>query len=128
MFNKKKELEMTERTANQTVKHKFTPEEQNELQRTLARKIEEVSQTETDKKAAVSQFTARINQIRTEVNALAVSVNQGYTFLPMECRVIYYWKKGTKETIHPETGEILKEEKITESERQEMLPIAPGQK
>lgn len=106
-----------------TLKHKFTKEELEELQKRIAREYANLNLIESEKSGVMAQYGSKIKQLKALLVGLASSINQGYTHLPMKCTTQYSWKEGVKRTIHPETGEVVEESKIMESERQMSLKV-----
>lgn len=41
----------------------------------------------------------------------------------MPCKVVYDWDKGIKVIIHPQTGEVIEEQIITDEDRQGKMEL-----
>lgn len=106
-----------------TLKHTFTKLELEDLQKQIAREYANLNLVESEKASVVSSYGTKIKTLKSTLGGLAQSINQGYTHIPMKCVTIYNWKAGIKTLAHPETGEILEEEKIADTERQMKLPV-----
>lgn len=105
------------------VKHTFTKKEMEDMQKKLAVKTAELRRKEEEKKAITSQFGSAITQLETETLSLADSVNTGYEHRSTDCKISYNWKKGTKDIVHPDTGEVIETIVITDNEKQMKFPV-----
>jgi len=83
----------------------------------LARQLEEA---EAGKKAAASDFKARIDRLNAEISLLARKVRDGHEYRNVECCVTYDWKAGKKLLERTDTLEAFVEP-ITADERQQRL-------
>lgn len=116
-------LKFTEQSITMSARHKFSPAEMDRLQKKIAKDVQALRELEAEKTEAMADFNAQVKEKKGEVNVGAHLVNQGYEYRSMECKAIFSWGTGIKTVIHPETGEVILEEKITPQERQTLIDI-----
>jgi len=102
-------------------KHTYTTDELNTLQKALALAVQDLRHKEEDKKAIMSELTSDINKLHAETGSLSDRINSGYEYRSMKCVVKFDFPTGTKDIVHPETGEVISTEKITDEDRQQYL-------
>jgi len=115
-------------TTFETCKYQFTEAELRELADNLARKLEEKSRTEEEKKEVAAQFSAKIKTLANETNLLAVNVRNRWEYRSIECDVIYDYKKGEVKYVRLDSGEIHRTRVMTAAERQEALDLKDAKK
>lgn len=102
----------------------FTAEELKEISSQLAREAANMAEAEENKKAATAQFAEKIASAKARVASLARQVNQGYEMRNVECRVLLDKpKRGLVQVVRADTGEIVKERPMSDSEKQGSLPL-----
>lgn len=70
-------------------------------------------------KSATTQIKAEIAQLESEIKSLQVVVSSGKEFREIECKIDYDWDKRIKSVVRTDTGVIVEEDIIPESELQE---------
>ncbi|CAK0777588.1 hypothetical protein CCP3SC15_5880001 [Gammaproteobacteria bacterium] len=109
---------MEQKTMVMLLKHVFTPPEIKAMSERLAKQAAALRNKQLAKETVVAQLTNEIKSIDAEVESLADKINNGFEHRDMNCPLKFDWKKGFKDAIHPETGEVAKTLEITETERQ----------
>jgi len=106
------------------LKYTFTDEELLALSKTMAKKNQDLGEVEADKKRIVADFGAKVQTFESEIATLARKVYSGYEHRNVECEVTYHTPEiGMKTITRTDTGEIVREEAMSTSERQEILPF-----
>ena len=106
------------------LKYTFTDEELLALSKTMAKKNQDLGEVEADKKRIVADFAAKVQAFESEIATLARKVYSGYEHRNVECEVTYHTPEiGMKTITRTDTGEIVREEAMSTSERQEILPF-----
>ena len=106
------------------LKYTFTDEELLALSKTMAKKNQDLGEVEADKKRIVADFAAKVQAFESEIATLARKVYSGYEHRNVECEVTYHAPEiGMKTITRTDTGEIVREEAMSTSERQEILPF-----
>ena len=110
-------------TVSVYLRHDFSKEEMDTMQKRLAMQTQALRHKENAKKAIVTQFGSEIETIDTEIGSLADKINTGYEHRMMKATVKYDWAKNKKYIIHPETGNTSETLDITEEDRQQKLKL-----
>ena len=105
------------------LRHDFSKDEIDEMNKRLARQTQALRHKEGEKKAITAQFSSEIESIDAELGSLADKLNSGFEHRQMKCVVNFDWDKGKKHAIHPETGEIVQTQDISDEERQGKLSV-----
>jgi len=117
---------MLPNTINRFVKYEFSEEELVKIATEIARKISAQKQLELDKKAAASEFSARINQVTAELRELADNYELGYEYREAECRIYYDIDRGVKYYYHGDMVDPVGQDPLTKEEKrlakQQILP------
>ena len=109
---------MKDHTIKKWLRHDFTPPELAELNGELARKTEELRQTESEKKSVASHYTGAINGLKKDTEELATKINAGHEDRNVNVRVKYDTTNWVKTLIRVDTQEVILEEIIPEDMRQ----------
>lgn len=113
-----------EEKVNEYLKYTFTDEELLVLSKTMAKKNQDLGEVEADKKRIVADFTAKVQTFESEISTLARKVYSGYEHRQVECKVMYHTPDiGMKTIVRTDSGEVVREEAMSTSERQEILPF-----
>jgi hypothetical protein len=110
-------------TFKDNLKTKLSPEELSEYAKTLSEKYIEHGQIEADKKSIVSAYKARTDTIEGEMGLLSQKVSTQHEWRDVECHWGYNWNTDKKVLIRQDTGEIVRQEKITQADRQKLFPL-----
>ncbi len=106
------------------VKIDFTSDEKIELGLKVAEQVRKLKSIEAQKKSAMADFTAREKQANLEVDELARKLEDGFEMRRENCIVQYDDPTNMVHFIleHDESGNIIKQRKMTPSEMQRTLP------
>jgi plasmid maintenance system antidote protein VapI len=108
-----------ERRNYESVKYTFNGEEVRELGEALAREAQTVYDLREQKKAATSDFTAKIEAANKRVCDLFLRINNGYELREVEClHMMDLPRPGMKRIIRTDTNETIREEAMTMQEMQ----------
>ena len=108
------------------IKHTFSEDEKREISEAMALQVTEQKQLEGDKKAAVADFTGRIEGIRAQVQSAAVKVNNGYEYKNVKCEVERDYDRKVIRYIRTDNGELGKEKPMTSDDLQMKLETSDG--
>lgn len=118
---------MIEKRVVETVKYVLSAGELRQAGEELARATREAIACETDKKTAAAVYKARAEAAQASCAALSLKITQGYEMRDLEC-VVYYQqpRAGMKQIVRPDTGEVVREEPMTQTELQSEFVFDPG--
>lgn len=88
---------------------------------TLGRLHVKLAELEARKKDAAKQMGADIATVEATIRETAIVVNQGYEFREVECELRFDREARTAQTIRLDTGEIVRQRPMSESELQREL-------
>jgi hypothetical protein len=100
------------------VKYFFTEEERRDLATELAQKVSDQQIAEDEKKAIMSDLKSKIDSLAAQSNSLATRLNSGYEMRHIKCEVIKDFKNGRVQHMRTDTGEIVRDRKMTDEDRQ----------
>jgi uncharacterized phage infection (PIP) family protein YhgE len=86
-------------TERRSLRYDFSAPEIYELSLRLANKHKEVTRQEEEKKSVVSQYAAKINELKASINNLSNNVSEGYEFREVECTVEFNKPETGKKTL-----------------------------
>jgi hypothetical protein len=105
---------MTE-TIKRSLRYDFTAVEIHDLSLELAKKTKELSALTEEKKTVVSQYGARLNEVKATTNKLSNQVSDGWEFRDIECTVEYHKpQQGKKTIIRKDTDKVAMIETMSE--------------
>jgi len=87
------------KTEKRSLRYDFTQKEVHDHSISLAMKNKEVVAIEDEKKSVTSQYAARINEARAQINKLSSFVTDGFEYRDIECEVQYHKPQQGKKTI-----------------------------
>jgi hypothetical protein len=125
-----------------TEEQESAPSEQEQAQPTMMRVIETpmedeellavateltdlltiIEELEAEKKAKVASYNANIGEKQKSAHELSNKFKSGVNTDERECPVEYKWDAGIRLIKHPDSGEVLQEDPISEAERQRHMP------
>lgn len=108
--------------------HKFTEKEQVDISQELCREIQRHGELESQLKHVQSDFKSKMKGIQSHIDELSNKINSGYEFRPLEVKVEFFPKEGTKKYFHPKSGELIRSEAMTPSDFQLTLPVPEPKK
>jgi len=103
---------------NEFIKYIFTEEEKREIAGEMAQKIVNLQQAEDDLKAIKSDYKSQIDSIQAGINSAATKMTSGYEMRSMKCQVVPNYEKKIWEYIRVDTGELVKEKRMTSNDLQ----------
>lgn len=103
---------------NEFIKYIFTESELKEIASEMAQKIVNLQQTEDDLKAIKSDYKSQIDGIQAGINSAATKMTSGYEMRSIKCQVIPNYEKKIWEYIRVDTGELVKEKRMTSNDLQ----------
>ena len=99
-------------------KHYLSQEERNEMAMSLAEKHIDITNLQEEKKGVVSEYTAKIDVKKAEINLMSTHIKDGYITRSVHAQKKKNFFTKQWEWIDPNTGEILKKEAFTGSDFQ----------
>lgn len=118
---------MKDETVVEYLKYTFSDAEVLELSKTLAKHNQDLSEIEAQKKRITADFAAKIQAEQEQIGMMSRKVCSGYEFRNIDCKQQYHVPRpGLKTIVRLDTGELVKEMPMTESELQEVLPFMDG--
>lgn len=101
--------------------YKFTTEEVAQMNVNLRMHLDNIESLEDQKKSAVQDFTLRITNHKNDVKMLRNKLNAGEESRPLKALVEFDVPRSKKKFVHPQTGEVIREENMTPADWQ--LPM-----
>ena len=80
--------------------------------------LNQIDDLTAKKKRTNDAYRTSIKQIQNTNWTIREKIKDGKEQRKMPCKVIFDWDKGTKAIIHPQTGEVIEEQLITNEDRQ----------
>lgn len=115
-------------TFKENLKTRLTESELKEYAKSLSEKYLEHGQLEADKKGVVAEYKAKTDILEGQLSLLSQKVSTQHEWRDVECHWDYNWKTGRKRLIREDTGEIVREDKITQQDRQKLFPLETKKK
>ncbi len=110
-------------TFKENLKSKLSPKELADYATTLSEKYIENVQLEADKKGLVAEYKAKIDVMLGEMGLLSQKVSTQHEWRDVDCHWAHNWKTDKKELVREDTGEIVRECKISQADRQKLFPL-----
>ena len=123
MTTTKQDAPKVSATFKENLKTRLSPKEIADYAQTLSEKYIDNVQLEADKKGLVAEYKAKSDVILGEMGLLSQKVSTQHEWRDVECHWGYNWKTDKKVLIRQDTGEIVREEKITTNDRQKLFPL-----
>jgi len=82
-----------------SLRYDFTAVEIHDLSLQLATKTKELNALTEEKKTVVSQYSARLNEIKATTNKLSNQVSDGYEIREVDCAIEYHKPKQGMKTL-----------------------------
>jgi hypothetical protein len=106
------------------LKYEFSEEETRDNAKSLARTSQQLSELELKKKQMMADIKSEIDDANAYAARLARWVNDEYDFRNVECEVTFDTPSpGWKTIVRLDTGESVKEARMTSEEMQQALPL-----
>lgn len=110
-------------TFKENLKTKLSEPELKEYAKSLSEKYIEHGQLEADKKGVVAEYKAKTDTLEGQLSLLSQKVSTQHEWRDVECHWDYNWKTDRKRFVREDTGEIVREDKITQQDRQKLFPL-----
>ena len=110
-------------TFKENLKTKLSKSELEEYAKSLSEKYIEHGQLEIDKKGVVAEYKAKTDTLEGQLSLLSQKVSTQHEWRDVECHWGYNWKTDKKVLVRQDTGEVVREEKITTNDRQKLFPL-----
>jgi hypothetical protein len=102
----------------------LSPNEKQDLSEKLVRMLLETEEAEESRSEFMTDWKARMESLTKLVKRYTNMLAKGYEYRDIDCRVMYNTPhSGWKTLFRPDTGEVVREEQMTDDERQENLPL-----
>lgn len=112
-------------TCMEYLRYEFTMEEVLDKGKELARKINEVPEAQSRKKAIITQVKEQEERAEPDIATLSRQVSNGYEYRHIECKILYHTPNaGMCTLVRLDTGEEVWQRAMTTEEHQEVLPLA----
>lgn len=93
----------------------------------MAAAQQELNKAEDEKSQAVSSLNATIKGLRAKVDDLSVAITNGYELRMVDCTIMFDTPRpGMKTIIRTDSGEEVRQELMTEFDRQQGLDLKPA--
>lgn len=123
MKAKEQEAPKVSGTFKENLKTRLSERELKEYAKDMSEKYIEHCQLEADKKGVVAEYKGKTDVIESQLNLLSQKVSTQHEWRDVECHWGYNWKTDKKVLVRQDTGEIVREEKITQADRQKLFPL-----
>ena len=84
----------------------------------MANNVKAKNLKESEKQSVVSQFKAYLDSLQSKIDSASEKVSSGFEFRGIKCKTKIDYTKNRKTTVRLDSGEIIKEIPIPESDRQ----------
>lgn len=101
----------------------LTDQEKLAYSKTLSENVSKKARSEESLKSFQTQIKAEITSCEAQINLLAEKLNTGKEYRMVECEIRYDFKMKEKKWIRTDTGEVAKQEVISEEELQEEMEL-----
>lgn len=119
---------MNYKNIKQTLICDLTDKERQDYGLPLATALGDREDIETEKKKHADHFKDRIAGLQAKADELSRKVRDGKEWRDVDCRVFYGQPdKQHKQTIRLDTGEVVKTDRMTDSDLQLVMPEMEGQ-
>jgi hypothetical protein len=110
-------------TFKENLKTKLTPSELTAYSTEMSEKYIEHGQLEADKKGVVADYKGKTDVLEGQLGQLSVKVSTQHEWRDVEVHWAYNFTTNKKLLIREDSGEIVKEDKVTDADRQKLFPI-----
>lgn len=101
----------------------LTDEEKADMASRAMQGIGKLRDMREDKKAVVKSWDSRIADLEGEVQKLSEKHEKGWEMKPVACEEVFHYSTGMAVVYRADTGEVVKERRLSASEMQAKLPI-----
>ncbi len=110
-------------TFKENLKTKLSAKELADYAQSLSEKYIDNVQLEADKKGNMAEYKAKADVIIGEMGLLSQKVSTQHEWRDVECHWFYNWDTGKKQLVREDTRENVREEKITQADRQKLFTL-----
>lgn len=115
---------MTQPTqTKRTLRVNLTDRERLDFGRRLALEQQSLAETEDRKVEVAAAIKAEIEAHKSRINALSKTLNNGYDYRDVDCRLLLDFALNLVTVIRDDTCEVVEERPMTADERQRELPV-----
>ncbi len=111
-------------TFKENLKTKLSPAELTAYAKDMSEKYIEHGQLEADKKGVVAEYKGKTDVLEGQLGLLSQKVSTQQEWRDVECHWAYNWTTDKKALIREDTGATVREDKISQADRQKLFPIA----
>ncbi|MBN1253958.1 MAG: hypothetical protein JXA50_01620 [Deltaproteobacteria bacterium] len=101
----------------------LTDQEKLAYSKTLSENVSKTARAEEALSSFQKQMKAEIASCEAQINMLAEKINTGKEYRMVECEIRYDFKMQEKKWIRSDTGEVAKQDIISEEELQEEMKL-----
>lgn len=112
-----------EKEFHDVLRCELTKEELDELAGRLAEEQLELQELEEQKKAVTKDFAGRIEAVQARIRSGSNTFRQRWEMREVECVEVKDYDRGTCYSKRLDTGEVIKQRKLTSAELERELPI-----
>ena len=98
-------------------------EELEQLKNEHLENLNQIDDLAAKKKRNNNTYRTLIKQLQNTNWTIREKIRDGKEQRKVPCKVVYDWDKGTKVIIHPQTGEVIEEQIITDEDRQGKMEL-----
>lgn len=120
---KKPEPKQVSGVFKENLKTKLSPSELAAYSREMSEKYIEHGQVEADKKGVVAGYKGQTDVLEGQLGLLSQKVSTQHEWRDVECHWAYNFTTNLKNLIRQDTGDVVREEKVTDKDRQKLFPI-----
>jgi len=118
-MTKKEDNDLIHRSTElHTLPCKLTKDEKAQAAKELAEKIDQLEALEETRKATMSEFKSKKENLQAQVLALGRQVREGTKLQSVECQLQLNYSKQRVRLIRLDTNEVIEERPMTDEEKQ----------
>lgn len=99
------------------------PSERHDYAVQLAQAVDQYEQLETTKKEETARLGRALKAQRARLDDLALKVNSGKEYRPIECSVLFDFHRSVVEVRRQDTDELVETRSMTKSEKEQRLQM-----
>lgn len=120
--------EKSQYTEKRSLSCKLSDEELLEAGDNLATLNHDYSNVDNEKKADAAKYTAKLNDLKAEIDVISLKISAKQELRDVECIVHIYPKAHRKEVERTDTNVVIAKEKLAQTDLQYELQFAEDQK
>lgn len=107
----------------ENLKTKLSEDEMTAYSKDMSEKYIEHGEVESEKKSKNSHFKGKTDVLEAQMAELSRKVSTQHEWRDVECHWAYNFSTNVKVLIRLDTGEVVREETVTDKDRQKLFPI-----